>query len=129
MGETKERRNFYRIDMETVFEFSLLNPETVEVISANHQGILQDLSAGGLSFATDLDIPADKLLEIKLVKQEELFLPLGKIIRQVKSKDKYIYALEFVHMDTSTQDRIVRLIYEMQRKQKIISGGDLHGYE
>ena len=118
-----EKRNFFRLSMREDFEFSVLDPVTVDVLSNSNKGILHDISGGGLSFSTKMDLDKNQLLEIKLSNDGNLFLLIGKVVRKINRENQDLYAVEFVHLDRHTQDQLVQLIFNMQRRERKKLGG------
>lgn len=119
-----EKRNFFRLSIKQELEFSLLNPETVEVISNANKGILRDISGGGLSFVTSEELSINQLLEIKISSMNKLFILLAKIVRQISTENEgHLYAVEFVYLDMHTQDQLVQLIFNIQQMERKKLGG------
>lgn len=119
-----EKRNFFRLSKKQEIEFSLLNPETVELISNASKGLLRDISGGGLSFITSEELNVNQLLELKISGMDKLFIVLGKVVRKINSEnEEHLYAVEFVYLDMQTQDQLVQLIFNMQQKQRKKIGG------
>lgn len=118
-----EKRNFFRLSMIVEIEFTILDPVTVEILSDSKKGILHDISGGGLSFYTDTTLNINQLLEIKLSNIGSVFYLIGKVVRKLKKTDQDIYAVEFVHLDRNTQDQLVQLVFDMQRRQRKKLGG------
>lgn len=126
-----EKRNFYRLNYNLSFDFVILNTESIEAISNPMIGVLKDLSGGGLSFSSEEDVELDQLLEVKINDGKNLILVLGKIVRKQKLENHYLYGSEFVYIDEKTQDKLVHLIFNIQRKEKVMKklGGGTNGFE
>ncbi|SES79215.1 PilZ domain-containing protein [Anaerobranca gottschalkii] len=113
-----EKRNFYRFQMSKEIEFSILDPDTVEVVSNPYKGILRDLSGGGLCFTTDISLQRDTLLEIRFFDDDKLFVLIGKVLRIMEIDNSRVYAVEFMYLDRNTQDQLVQLIFKLESRWK-----------
>ncbi len=116
-----QKRNFFRLNYQKDFDFALLNPETIQVISNPYKGTLKDISGGGLSFTSSEVLEKGQMMEIKITNDNKLLLLIGKVVRSDLIDELPYYAVEFVHVDKKTQDEIIQLIFNIQRKSKLNS--------
>lgn len=84
-----------------------------------HEGLLLDLSGGGLRIKGKDQIGLGKKIIIKISCGNENYEILGKTVRCDKSEDReYICGIEFEEIDERKRDKIVQKVFSVMRKQR-----------
>jgi len=113
-----QRRNFVRVSLT---ENALYKKDDSKE-SDWHEGLLLDLSGGGLRIkAKDKVRLGDKII-VKLYFEKESYDIFGKIVRCDKSQaGEYIWGIEFSEIDERKRDKIVQKVFSVMRKQRGLS--------
>jgi c-di-GMP-binding flagellar brake protein YcgR len=85
-----------------------------------HDGIVKDISGGGIKFVTNLVLEAEDYIRCIISLNHDFVLTVGKLLPEVKkfpnSKFIYQYKAEFSSISEESRDRIVQYIFGEQRK-------------
>lgn len=112
-----QRRNFVRVPAAYSLTFRSV---TKEGLSDVYQGIMLDMSGGGMRFSTE------ERLENKSLIFAYLTLPNGdiqtplRVIRAEKQDDskRYVVSTEFQDIPERVRDRIIRCVFDIQREMR-----------
>jgi c-di-GMP-binding flagellar brake protein YcgR len=117
-GEKIQRRNAFR--------FTCSLPVTFNVVLDNGEqsplteGLVKDLSSGGIKMNTTVNIPKNALLRIDLTLDDDYVMAFGQVLMIKHTPDNakypYQYGIRFEVMPESDEERIVRYVYNEQRK-------------
>lgn len=118
-GEKIQTRDFYRINKALEFNFSLVSEqaEAGENGLKLYKGVTKDMSGGGMSFVTDLDIEEAAEIYANFVLEGEYIVVLGKVRGQQQAKNSlysYLYRCQFLAMPDAEQEKIIQYINNQQ---------------
>jgi c-di-GMP-binding flagellar brake protein YcgR len=125
-GEIFQRREFYRFACYLPFSFAPLSDDEEEdvdnfmLISSMKQGEIRDLSGGGIRFVSNEVIADDTKIRCALDLGDDLIITVGRVLNSVKSEDRrydYEYRVIFIGILKTDQERIIRYIFNEQRRQ------------
>lgn len=140
-----QRREFFRISYVSDMKYYRVTPEiadlqtTEELFVAVHNpdkklpqyhGIIQDISGGGIKFASEYSEKAGSyiVIELRLVnsKFDETFYLLCRIVEgdlRNEAVDKVSNRAKFIYKDLKDRETIVRFVFEEERRiRKKVSG-------
>ena len=110
-----QRRNFVRVSLA---EYALYKKDDKKECQW-HEGLLLDLSGGGLKLKEKEKIGLGEKIVIKISCENQSYDILGKIVRCDKSQDgEYICGVEFKEIDERKRDKIVQKVFSVMRKQR-----------
>lgn len=133
-----QRREYYRYTYRTNIEFRIVTEkvafgEKIESMEEQrtatwYNGIMMDLSGGGLRMVSALDIDKDTLMEFRF----PITTPTGEQMvtihgRQIRSQQMEgnpnlrDNRVEFINVDKILQEKIIRFIFEEERKSLSMS--------
>ena len=117
-GERVQLRDFYRITSAIDFNFSLAQDQFAEEELTLYKAITKDFSAGGMSFATDLELEDKTELYANFILDGEYIVILGRAMGRQKSAGayKYQYRCQFLALPDADQEKIVKYINNQQFK-------------
>ncbi|MFP4697268.1 MAG: flagellar brake protein [Eubacteriales bacterium] len=114
--EKYQRRQFYRLDCALPFHYKTDNKD--EWI----EGIIIDLSGGGLRFTCSERIDKNMKIVCKLVLEELNDIKVtGKVLTSelVPNEEiKYIHRVEFDNIETVDREKIIKFIFEEERRRR-----------
>ena len=124
-GERLQRRNFFRLSCYIPAKFTFLKKNESDQLISNepHNGIICDLSGGGIKMTTKLEMEEKDCILISLpLDDNDLFLT-GEI--RVKygnpnATHQFQYGIMFSDISVMDQNKIVRYLFE-QQKHRIIT--------
>lgn len=117
-GEKVQRRNSYRFVCSIPFVFNTIaeNGSQSECID----GIIHDLSGGGIKMVCKEDLPENSLLRMDIILGEEKLMSFGQVRMKRQSPENvrypFTYGISFELMPEKEEELIVRYIYNEQRK-------------
>jgi len=117
-----QRRNFYRLKIIKPIEYRIINKSesSDEEIILYNEGILLDISEGGLRFCTNREMEESDVLEMIVGIGINRSLKLnGIIVRKEYNADKsgmYEYGVRFSEINKQAKNLLIKFIYEEQRK-------------
>lgn len=117
-GEKIQRRNAFRFACTLPFTFNVIADDGRQ--SPRIEGVIRDLSSGGIKIVTKANIPDNVLLRIDLNLDEEYIMAFGQIRMKKHVPDNikypYTYGISFELLPEADEERIVRYVYNEQRK-------------
>ncbi len=131
-----QRREFYRYTYRTTVEYRIVNEDVVCGVESqeNDEGqdtqetpwkssIMLDLSGGGLRLISPIDEKKDSYIQIRfpirVSESMEMVVTYGHILRSLRVENNpqlHDLRVEFVKMDAGLQEKIVRFIFEEERR-------------
>lgn len=129
-----QRREFFRYAYRTTIEYRNVpaeialgkddsEKETEEKASPWKSGIMMDLSGGGLRVISPIDEVKDSYIQvrfpIRLPSGTEMIVLYGHILRSLRVENNpqlRDLRVEFVHMNPIVQEKIVRFIFDEERR-------------
>lgn len=119
-GEKIQLRDFYRMNSAIEFSFSLAK----EQLDGNddlklYKALTKDLSGGGMSFVTDLEMEDKTEIYANFVLDGEYIVVLGRAMGKQKAENAayaYLYRCQFLAMPDLEQEKIVQFINNQQFK-------------
>lgn len=126
-----QRREFFRYDCRIPADYRLVSPEELEKERIEEpedvewkKGVVLDISGGGVRMISEFQETAGALMQLRmsLVVAGELheFLLYGKLIASIKNKTRselYEQRVEFNQIDEKEREKIIRYIFDEQRKR------------
>ena len=127
ISEKVQRRGFFRFPTFMAMKFSVHDSisEDGSVMSdieysELHDGIIRDISGGGLRFISNQDIDENKTVCCILMVDNRWMMISGKVLAKQYSPKfnfKFQYRTEFVDVTPAEQEEIVNFVFKEQRKQ------------
>lgn len=136
--EKFQRREFFRISYNTSVKFYHLTEETakldtteklfeavqkIEYMDAACTGITQDISGGGVRLISDIALERGQFIFLSLRltndKYDDTFHLPGQIIAAEQHPDRpemFIYRVKFLFRDLKEREKIVRFVFEEERR-------------
>ncbi|NMA84739.1 MAG: flagellar brake protein, partial [Epulopiscium sp.] len=110
-----QRRSFYRMSCILPFQYKDENKEI-------HTGIIKDVSGGGFRFINAKELALGQIITSKILLSptQELHIK-GKILSGDQSYVElypYEYRVQFIEVDSNTQDLIIEYIFQEERKRR-----------
>ena len=111
--EKLQRRNYYRLEVSLPVKFKQLDD------NEEYEGIIKDISGGGVKLHTFSQLPVEQCIEICLCLENSHMKVIGKVVRAEKLESKlYEYGIYFVEINEKDRDKIIRFIFNMEKKYK-----------
>ena len=114
-----ENENLFKLDMNKVKMKDLLESINGDL----KEGLMLDLSAGGLKLSTRQDFDMGTRLILLIDIQDEQMLLKGKIVHKdinlVPNRTVYLYGIEFLKIKEDQEEKIIRHLFVMMRKNRI----------
>lgn len=125
MHKPQNNRKSYRIHFSTpiVAPLKIVQINGTKVASKPALVFVNDLSAGGLRFHTELSLPSDKyqlILEFAFELLEQKLLLLGSIVRKVQNDQLFEYGVKFI-IDGADQDKLHHLVTKLQQRMRTVA--------
>ena len=116
-----QRRDYYRLKTTKAIRFKKIYPDDIfSDISHYYDGILLDISGGGMLFCSKYEMNKGDSLEVELFLNDDKKIVLyGNIIRKnfnIQKSFLYEYGVKFENLDLSDKDLLIRFIFNEQRK-------------
>ena len=117
-----QRRNFYRLKIVKPIKYRIIDIlDNSDKTIKYHEGILLDVSEGGIMFYSKKEMEIKDLLEleIKLDTNSKMILK-GTIVRKQYNTEKsflYEYGVRFEEISKADKDILMKFIFQEQRKQ------------
>lgn len=116
-----QRRDYYRLKITKPIRFKkVYKNEATNRISQYHEGILIDISGGGLMFCSKKEMEKGDLLELEILISENKKLNLfGLVIRRqydIQKSFLYEYGIKFENISIADKNTLMKFIFEEQRK-------------
>jgi c-di-GMP-binding flagellar brake protein YcgR len=117
-GEKVQRRNAFRFTCSIPITFNIVADNGEQ--SPRAEAVVRDLSSGGIKMNTTVNIKQGSLLRIDLFLDDDYVMAFGQVlmVKHVPENIKYPYqyGIKFEVMPESDEERIVRYVYNEQRK-------------
>ena len=118
-GEKVQRREAFRFNCALPVTYSIIFSSGEQ--SDWEEGLVRDLSAGGVKMYSQKKLQLQDLLNISLQLGEDLVVAFGDVRTKRElgkdSKFAYQYGVRFAMMPESDKERIIRYMYKEQREQ------------
>lgn len=116
-----QRRDYYRLKITKPIRFKKIYKNVdSNIVSQYHDGILIDISGGGLMFCSKKEMEKDDLLELEILISESKKLNLfGSIVRKqydIQKSFLYEYGIKFENISIADKNTLMKFIFEEQRK-------------
>lgn len=130
-----QRRQYYRLDCVMEIEYvkveeEFVNQELDELVLEEKfaelekfNGIVMDISGGGIRFASEEELPKNSMVIVKLNlefgKDQKIFGVLGKVLSSKKVRNNqgmYEQRIEYFEMQAKIREKIIRYIFEQERR-------------
>lgn len=120
-------KEVFFVDNEKMLQVDMKGPNLDEVFEKlkEHlkEGLMLDLSAGGLKVSTRQNIDQGKKLIFLLDFIDEKMLVKGKVVHKeinlVPKKTMYIYGIKFVDIRDQDKEKIIKHLFVIMRKNRI----------
>ena len=140
--EKVQRREYYRLSCHMPLIYRIVEEEErklleddvpyddEEIVMNWQNGEMLDLSGGGIRFITPFEIPKYTLLQVRfdisLGEEAEVLYAYAALLRAERSPNNsaiYDNRIKFWKMDRVSREKIVRFIFETQRKKRSREAG------
>lgn len=116
-----QRRDYYRLKITRTIELKKINTnKKEEENNGYYEGILADISGGGVLFFSKLELNLNDLIKLKISLDENKTFELNGIIKRkefnIEKSFLYEYGAEFKNMKRIDRDILIKFIYDEQRK-------------
>lgn len=120
-GEKVQRRGFFRFSSSLCFSFYILDEWGSGGTKDDniYDGVIKDISGGGLRFISNEYIDEETNIKCLIDIDKEVLIIIGNIIQKnvlSKTDYKYQYRVRFVGILPEEQEKIVKFIFDEQRK-------------
>ena len=113
--ERIQRRNFVRVSYVESVQYGV-SEESSDVVYK--KATLLDLSGGGLKFRTADKLQKEELITLRLKYQDNELFMKSKIVRRNRNDSgDYTYGVEFIDISEMNREKIIRLVFQIMRKQ------------
>jgi len=112
-----QRRQFVRVPVALPITYRIVDREGLSEVK---DGIILDLSGGGIQLKTYEDLPSETILLMKMDLGTNTVEVPGMTIRSVKEQDKqsYLVSIRFHEISERLRDSIIRYVFEVQREMR-----------
>ncbi len=100
-------RTTIRASLEEHVRFTAVSSTAFEPVSG--EGVVQNLSTGGICFITDRRLVPGQLLELTFTSSGEVFLFRGEIVRSGESGEGFIVGVRFDTSHPETEESLQKL--------------------
>ncbi|MCX8058685.1 MAG: PilZ domain-containing protein [Spirochaetes bacterium] len=119
-----QKRKFLRKEAQFYITYSFAyqkvspdNKTKIIIDTAEYDGTVIDISAGGVSFETMKESKANQLIKLTIYMQRNNINAIGKIIRVTKKNNKYIYYVKFIKISPQEQNLIHEYIFTSKARK------------
>lgn len=119
-----QRRNYVRVYHLSNISFAILGNKN-RMININedeiefYTGYSLDLSAGGIRLSTEKELSLGDIIMMNIAIKDETLNLKGKVVRIEKDENnKGMYGISFLDMNNKTEDKIMRILFEIMREQR-----------
>lgn len=132
-----QRREYFRYECRTQIDYRIVGDEEKQLMDSGNayntdewrlewkKAVMLDLSGGGIRFVSDGKAENDSLLQVRFditlgedVEVVYLFAKILRIERNQNNSTLYNYHIKFWRMDHGMREKIIRYIFEQQRKNR-----------
>ena len=111
-----QRRNYFRVDLIEECYYSKIQENEEE--KCWHQGLILDLSGGGMKIQTRGILNAGDSINLRIPEDDYEIELKTEVIREIKQENiGHIYGINFINLDENTRDKIVKKVFTHLRKQ------------
>ncbi|HHY77112.1 MAG TPA: hypothetical protein GX498_01215 [Clostridiales bacterium] len=117
-----QRRNYYRLKIVIPIHYRTIDSSKQKDSESKEykEGVLLDISEGGIMFCTKEDIKENDLLEIVMdINKNKKMIFIGNIIRKQLNEEKtdlYEYGVKFNELSKHDRNALAKFIFTEQRK-------------
>ncbi|MBE6349446.1 MAG: PilZ domain-containing protein [Spirochaetaceae bacterium] len=93
-----------------------------KILEKKHHGVIKDMSGGGCSIQSPLNIKANQYMYVHFQSDTENEIEfIGLVVQTTldESKENYIYHVKFVRVNQETRIRIYEMIYGYEKNQSL----------
>ncbi|WP_101697089.1 flagellar brake protein [Clostridium minihomine] len=132
-----QRRDSYRVDAAFQFNYTKdSEEENLEETPPIYTGKVQNISAGGMRFETDLLLQEGERINCRLTLHDLFITVQAKILNRdqpaedIETPEAYTYRGQFIHLDNRLREKIIQFVFRQQReiilrKKRQISGPEI----
>lgn len=132
-----QRREYFRFECRTQIEYRVLGAEEKAIIESENvydtdewqipwkNGIMLDISGGGIRLVSGAQEERDTLVQVRIDisigEETDILYAFAKVLRSERSENNaaiFDVRLKFWRMDQGTRERIIRFIFEEQRRKR-----------
>ena len=132
-----QRREYYRYECRIQISYRMIEGEELETLKSGNayhvdeehlqwkDGIMIDLSGGGIRFVSSSHEKVDSFVEVRFEmkneEEREIVYAIAELLRSEKNPNNetiYDHRIRFWRMDNGLRERIIRYIFEEQRKKR-----------
>ena len=115
-----ERRKYPRAGEKMLLVYHEANGGSLDHLSKDRKSVTEDIGGGGICFETDVFVPADSIVEVRIKKaadrKRKKFLPVsatGKVVwvKQLMA-GRYRLGLQFLDIDETCREEITKDVEE-----------------
>ena len=104
-------------------DYSQVTKAFEKIKEFSKDGIILDLSGGGLKFASEESIQVGMILVFVLELLDDIFMLKGEVvhknIKTSSNKTVYNYGMKFIEINEKNREKIIRHVFKIMRKNKI----------
>jgi c-di-GMP-binding flagellar brake protein YcgR len=117
-----------KIQRRGLFRFTCAIPVTFTVVSENgdqsetQEGMIRDLSGGGMKMLSRLNMQEKSLIRVMLQLEDDYIMAFGEVLAKSDVPDsiyEFQYGVKFAVMPEADQEKIIRFLYNEQRKLRM----------
>lgn len=116
-----QRRGYYRLKITKTIKLRKIDKnKNEEDINSYYEGILADISGGGMLLFSKYDLDKNDLVEIEIKINENKMIILYGVVRRkqfdIGKSFLYEYGIEFQNMKNADREALIKFIFDEQRK-------------
>lgn len=138
-----QRREYYRLECNIPIEYRLIGEEEKKLIESGtvydeeamslewKKGVMLDLSGGGIRFVSPVQEKLDSIMQVRFEmpvgEEDEIFCLYVRLVWSEKNQNNntiYDQRVKFWKMNNKLREKIIRSIFEMQRKIRLKASGN-----
>lgn len=138
-----QRREYYRLECNKPMEYRLISDEEKKLIESGvmyeeedmnpewKKGVMLDLSGGGIRFVSVFQEKKDSFMQVRFEmpvgEEDEIFCLYARLIwseRNHNNTSIYNQRVKFWKLNNKLREKIIRSIFEMQRKIRLKASGN-----
>lgn len=117
-----QRRGFYRLDTFLPITFTFAEPQEKAVLEYGEQGVICNLSGGGLGMIYSHPASLGRTVGMLLPLGEHRLAVWGRIVRCDSLSNakitRYLLGVQFLDISTRDQDRVIKFVFREQLRQR-----------
>ncbi|MDE6435319.1 MAG: flagellar brake domain-containing protein [Lachnospiraceae bacterium] len=138
-----QRREYYRLECNMQMEYRLIGDEEKKLIESGiiyeeenvnpewKKGVMLDLSGGGIRFVSAFQEKKDSFIQVRFEmpvgNEVEIFCLYARLLRSERNFNNtsiYTQRVKFWKLDNKLREKIIRSIFEIQRKMRLKVSGN-----